>query len=120
MERNHFIVLNFSLSLTLKVLACLIILGNTKTNGFITLSKYPIKYLESFFVSTNFEMNILLPSASKTFLDFLAQKVLLLLLFSHQISTLPYYQKSFCLIFYLIYRKIFLRIYYSSSNFDLC
>ena len=30
-----------------------------KINGLITLSKYPIKYVELVFVSTNFEITIL-------------------------------------------------------------
>ena len=35
------------------------ILGNSKTNGLITSSKYPIKYLELFIISINFEKTIL-------------------------------------------------------------
>ena len=54
--------------LTLKVLRYPLILGNIKTNGVIISSKYPIKYLELFFVSTNFEMTISLTSISQIFI----------------------------------------------------
>ena len=43
-------------SWNLNVLKYPFVLGNIKTNGFITLTKYPIKYLELTFVSANFEM----------------------------------------------------------------
>ena len=54
--------------LALKVLRYPLILGNIKTNGLIISSKYPIKYLELFFVSTNFEMTISLTSISQIFI----------------------------------------------------
>ena len=63
------------LSLPLNVLTYPFILGNTRTNGLVTSSKYPIKYLELFFVSTNF----------------LHHKFLILLLLPYQISTVLYY-----------------------------
>ena len=44
---------------SLKVLRYPLILGNIKTNGRITSSKYPIKYYKLFFASINFEINIL-------------------------------------------------------------
>ena len=47
-------------------------LGNIKTNCLITLSKYPIEYLELVFVSTNFEMIILSTLASEIFIGFFA------------------------------------------------
>ena len=37
-----------------------LILCNAKANGFITLSKYPIEYLESLFVLNNFDATVLL------------------------------------------------------------
>ena len=52
----NLLILSLSLSLTYPL-----ILSNIKTNGFVTLSKYPSKYLEfgrvRVFISTNFEMN---------------------------------------------------------------
>ena len=54
--------------LALKVLRYPLILGNIKTNGLIISSKYPIKYLELFFFSTNFEMTISLTSISQIFI----------------------------------------------------
>ena len=41
-----------------KFLTCPPIVGNIKTNCLVTSSKYPIKYLELFFVSINFEITI--------------------------------------------------------------
>ena len=66
-----------STSLTLSVLISLLIWGNVDTNNFITLYKYPIKYLELLFVSTNFEVAILLKSPSQVFIVFLHHKILL-------------------------------------------
>ena len=63
---------SLSLSLTLNVLTYPLILGNIKTNGLITLSKYQMKYLELFFVSANFEMTVLLKSTSQIFIYFFA------------------------------------------------
>ena len=54
---------------------------------------YPVKYLQLFFVSINFEITILSTSTSQTVIWFLHHKILLLLLLSYQISTL-YYQKA--------------------------
>ena len=57
-----------------------------------------------------------------TIVSTLASQILifLLLLLSHQISTLLYYQKkSFIIIFKLIDTNIFLRIIYSSGDFDI-
>ena len=45
-----------------------LILGNIKTNGLITSSKYPIKYLESVFVLINFETNMLSTLTSRIFI----------------------------------------------------
>ena len=61
---------------SLKVLTYPLILGNVKTNGLITSSKYPIKYLELAFVSVNFEATVLsaLTSESFLFLFFLHHK----------------------------------------------
>ena len=41
---TNLLYLPLSLSLTLKVLTYPLILGNFKTNGLMTLSKYPIKH----------------------------------------------------------------------------
>ena len=41
-----------------KFLTYPLIVGNIKTNCLVTSSKYPIKYLELFFVSINFEITI--------------------------------------------------------------
>ena len=45
-----------------------LILCNIKTNGLITSSKYPIKYLESVFVLINFETNMLSTLTSRIFI----------------------------------------------------
>ena len=47
------------LLLFLKILTNPLVLSNIKTNGLITSSKYPINYLEPFFVSISFEITIL-------------------------------------------------------------
>ena len=47
-------------------------LGNIKTGGLITLSKYPIKYLELVFISTNVEINILSTLTFQTSIVFFA------------------------------------------------
>ena len=60
------------LSLTLNVLTYPLILGKTKTNGLITLSRYPIKYLELVFVSINFGITMLLILTSQLFIVFFA------------------------------------------------
>ena len=44
---------------SLKVLKYPLISGNIKSSGLITLCENPIKYLELFFVSINFEITIL-------------------------------------------------------------
>ena len=48
------------------------VLGITKTNGLIVLSKYPIKYEVLVFVLTNFEITILSTSASEMSIGFFA------------------------------------------------
>ena len=45
--------------LTLNVLIYVLILGNTKTDNLLTLSKLPSKCLELLFFSTNIEIAIL-------------------------------------------------------------
>ena len=55
------------LSSALNVLTYPFILGTTKTNGFISLSKYPIKYLELVLVLNNFEITILSTLTSQIF-----------------------------------------------------
>ena len=47
------------LSITLIVLMYPLILGEIKTNGLLTSSKYPVKYLELVFVLTNFRLRSL-------------------------------------------------------------
>ena len=76
------------LSFTLNVLTYPLILGNSKTNGLTTLSKYTIKYLEFVFVSTNFEITILSNLTSQIIIVFLHYNTFLLLLLSRQISAL--------------------------------
>ena len=56
--------------LFLKILTYTLILGNIKNNGPIISSKYPIKYLELFFVSINFEITILSTSTPPNFYCF--------------------------------------------------
>ena len=65
-------VLSLSPSLTLNLLIHPLVLGIIKTNGPRTFAKYPIKYLELVFVSTNFEMTILSTLTSQIFVDFFA------------------------------------------------
>ena len=86
------------LLLSLKILTYPLLLGSIKTNGLTTSSKYPIKYLELFFASINFEITIL--STSDDYIIkinipncCLHHKILLLLLLFYQIPTLVYYQK---------------------------
>ena len=57
-------------TLTLSVIRYPLILGNAKTNGLITLSKYPVKCLELVLVSTNFEITILSTLTSQIFIGF--------------------------------------------------
>ena len=90
----NLLFLSLSPSLSLNVLTYPHILGNIKTNGLITSSKYSIKDLELFFVSVKFE--IIISSKSQIFIVFLHQKILILLLLSHQILTLLYYKKKNC------------------------
>ena len=72
-------------------------LGIIKTNNLISLSEYPMKYIESVFVLTKFEITILLILTSQTFKNLLLQhKTLLLLFLSLQIPTLSCYGKTFC------------------------
>ena len=113
-----------SSSLTLNVVTYPLILGNIKTNCLITISKYPIKQLELVFVSTNFEITNLsnfINITSQISLGFFEPYIFsFCFLLSCQISTLLYYQKKiFVIIFKLADTNIFLRIYYSSSHFDL-
>ena len=54
-----FLFLSSSPSLNLNVLTYQFVLSNTKSNGLITLSKYPIKLLESVLALTNFDRLIL-------------------------------------------------------------
>ena len=57
-------------SLILKALTYPLILGNIKTNGFITSSKYSIKYLEWVFASINFDVTTLLILKCQIFTNF--------------------------------------------------
>ena len=75
-------------SLTSKVLSYPLILDNIKINGLITLSNYPIEYLELVFLLINFEMTILSTLTSQIFIGSLHHEILIvLLILSHQIST---------------------------------
>ena len=49
-------------------------LGIIKINSRMYLSKYPIKYLESVFVLTNFEITTLSTLTSQIIIDFFLQK----------------------------------------------
>ena len=83
-----------------------LILGNIKTNGLITSSKYPIKYLESVFVLINFETNMLSTLTSRIFIF----SVLFILLFIYLF---------FCTIKFLL----LLLLFYQSSRslyFEIC
>ena len=66
--------LYLSLYSTLNALTYPLILGIIKTNGLIVLSKYPIKYLESVCVSTNFEITILSTLTYQIFIGLFAAK----------------------------------------------
>ena len=71
-EENNLLIL--SLSFLYFNFTYPLILDNIKTNGLINLSKYPTKYLELFFVATNFEiLNILPALTSQIFVVFFAQ-----------------------------------------------
>ena len=89
----NLLILSSSPSLTLNVLIYPLSLCIIKTNGLKSLSEYPIKYLESIFVLTNFEITIL---STLTFqIYFMWHKTLFLLSLSLQISTLLYCGKNF-------------------------
>ena len=68
-----FLLLSLSPPLTLKVLTNPLILGNTKTNDLVTLSKYSIKCLELVFAVTNFGITILSTITSQIYFGFLEQ-----------------------------------------------
>ena len=92
---------SLSPSLTLNVSTHPLILGNIKTNGLITLAKYPIKYLELFFVSANYEMNILTSTSQISFFFFF-------------FCTIKFFFCYFCLIksqHYNTIRKFFLIVF---------
>ena len=91
---TNLLFLSLSPSLTLNVLTYPLILGIIKINGLMSLSIYPVKYLELDFVLTNFKITILLIITSQVFIGFLQQKTFLLLLLSLQILTLLYYEKK--------------------------
>ena len=74
-----------------------LMLGIIKTNSRMYLSKYPIKYLESVFVLTNFEITTLSTLTSQIITDFFLQhKTFLLLFLLFQISPLSYHRKNLC------------------------
>ena len=60
------------LSSALNALTYPLILGIIETNGPISLSKYPIKYLELVSIFTNFEITILSTLTSQISIGFLA------------------------------------------------
>ena len=76
-QRHYYIIFS------LKVLTYPLILGNMKSNGLITSSKYPFRYLGLLFVSINFVTTILSISPSKFLLVFLHHKIPFLLLLSY-------------------------------------
>ena len=96
MEKHQIIVFTFISIFNFKYLNNPVILGNLKSNGLTSISKYPTKYLELVFVSTNFEITI--ASTSQIFVELFISYFRLLLL-SRQISTLFYYQQNFALLF---------------------
>ena len=49
-----------------------LILAIIETKGFISLSKYPIKYLELVYILTNFEITILSTLTPRIFIDLFA------------------------------------------------
>ena len=70
----------------------------------INLSKYSIKYLGLLFVSTSFEMTILLISKSQIVIHY---KILILVLLFHQISTFLYYQENVSLVVSQLMKTLF-------------
>ena len=62
----------FVLTSALSVLTYPPILGIIKTNGLLSLSKYPIKYSELVFILINFEITILSTLTSHIFIGFFA------------------------------------------------
>ena len=97
---------SLSPSLRLNVLTYLLIFDDIKTNGFITLSKYLMKYLQLSFVSTNFQMTILLTSTSQTFVVFFLHHKFFFWYFC--LSKSQYYytiKNNFLINFYLIDAK---------------
>ena len=102
-------------------LTYLLPLGNIKTNGLITLSNYPIKYLELVFVSTYFEMTILSTLTSGFFFFFFFFcTIKYFFSYFYFAKSQHYYtiNKIFVITFWLIDRNLFLRIYYSSSDIN--
>ena len=91
----NLLFLCLSASVTLNVLTYPLILGIIKTNGLLTLYKYPIKYLELLFVVTNFEITISLTLTSQIFIGFFPTKNFSFAIFVSQSSTLLYYEKDF-------------------------
>ena len=67
MQRHEFIILTLTSTFIFKSFGIQFISGNTETNGLITLSKHPIKYLKLLFASINFEMTILSTLTSQFF-----------------------------------------------------
>ena len=84
--------------LTLNVLTYPLILGIIKSNCLIALSKYPIQYLESVFVLTNFEITILSTLIFQIFIGFLQNETFLLLFLSLQILIYYTMNKKFVII----------------------
>ena len=83
-SHHYLLFLSLSPSLTLNALTYPYILDNVETDGLITLSKYPIKYFELVFVSSNFGRTILSTLTSQIFIAFLHHKYFLLILLSRQ------------------------------------
>ena len=68
----NLLFLCLSSSLTLKDLTYPLILDNIESNGLITSSKYPVRYLGLVFCSNNFEATVLSTLTSQVFIDFFA------------------------------------------------
>ena len=92
--QKYLLFLFLSAPLSCNVIIYPIILDNIESNGFITSSKYSIKYLELLFIPTNFSMIVFSTCTLQIFIGFWHHKMLL----SYQVSTL-YFQKLLLQIF---------------------
>ena len=96
-----FLFLSLSPPLSLKVQTYPTILGNIKTNGIITSSKYPIRYFELFFVSIDFEIIVLSTSTSQVLTGSYCTIKLFFCYFCYTRSENYYTIKKFCCRYFL-------------------